>query len=265
MRISNRKNNQIFFQCLLWFIFFLAFSGNISALGFKKQLSPGLELKYKHWNEKKQKITGYTIIKHKRVDNEIIISSENINQKGEAYSKKELWFKGSNGQLKRSEESDYRNGLSVIDIFSKKKIKTSIKQKSEDKTFDIELTDQLIPFEVIDIALQKRIPEIVKNKKVELVLYLPLIAFELAANHLPISLSELGVVAKLEKVEIRHSVLGEKKCVWISVKPTSILVKTLLPPEKTTFSFIFLAESPGYLLEFYQGDVKLQLESVKRD
>ncbi|MBT4286927.1 MAG: hypothetical protein HOD92_06270 [Deltaproteobacteria bacterium] len=265
MRISNRKNNLIFFQSLLWLIFFLVFTSNVLALGFKNQLSPGLELRYKHWNEKKQKITGYTNIKHKIVDQEIIISSENINQKGEVYSKKELWFKASKGQLKRSEESDYRNGLLVIDIFSEKNIKTYVKQKSEEKTFDIELTEQLVPFEVIDMALQKRIPEIIKNKKIELVLYLPLIAFELDANHLPISLSELEIVAKLEKIKTCNSILGEKKCVWISVKPTSFLVKTLLPSEKTTFSFIFLAESPGYLVEFYQGNVKLQLESVNWD
>ena len=265
MRISNKKNNHFLFSCVLCLIFYLVFTGNLLALTFKDQLSPGLELKYKHWNEKKQKITGYTIIKHKLINNQIVISSENINQKGTIYSKKELWFEGKKGRLERSEESDYRNGLSVTDIYSTKSVKSHVKQKSEKKTFDIELTKQLVPFEVIDITLQKRIPEILKKRKVELILYLPLIAFELDANHLPISLSELEIVAKLEKIKTCNSILGEKKCVWISVKPTSFLVKTLLPPEKTTFSFIFLAESPGYLLEFHQGDVKLQLDSVNWD
>jgi hypothetical protein len=262
MRIINKKYKLIFSRFFWGVILLLTTTYSISALEFKDQLSPGLELKYRHWNEKKQKITGYTVIKHKIINGEIVVMSENINKKDKVYSSKQLWFNIEKGQLIKYEETDYRTGLSVKDLFFENNIKSYVKQKSEEKTFNIKLTDRLIPFEVIDLSLQKKVVDIINNKKIALTLYLPLIAFELDAYHLPIALSKLEVVAKFKKIETQKTLLGRKQCVWISVEPTSFFVKTLLPAEKTTFSFTFLAESPGYLLELIQGDVKLQLDSV---
>ncbi len=264
MRITNRKYNLIFFRIFSGAVLLLVISFDIAALEFKNQLSPGLELKYRHWNEKKQKVTGYTVISHKIVNSEVILTSENFNKKGKVFSHKQLWFNADTGQLIKYEEIDYRNGLFVRDLFSRSHIKSYVKQKSEEKKFKIELTDRLIPFEVIDLSLQKKIPQIIDHQKTKLMLYLPLIAFELDANHLPVSLSQLEVVAKLNGIKVQETLLGRQKCVWISVEPTSFWVKTLLPAEKTTFAFTFLVESPGYLLEFIQGDVRLQLEQITK-
>lgn len=263
MYIYNFKPGIAFIKAYLFLLILVASTLNVTALEFKKQLSPGLVLKYKHWNEKKQKITGYTIIEHKRGNkNEILIVSENINQKGEAYSNKKLWFVAETGKLIKYEETDLRNKLSVKDVFSEGTIKSYVKKANEEKTFTIKEAYKLVPFEVIDLAMQQKVPDVVKKHKIELVLYLPLIAFELETNHLPVSLSELEVAVTIRKIKVLDTIFGKKKCAMILIEPTSFWVKTLLPEEKTRFNFIFLAEAPGYLLEFQQGEVKLQLESV---
>ncbi len=63
------------------------------------------------------------------------------------------------------------------DIFLEKTIKSHVKQKTEERTFNIQITDNLVPFEVIDLTLQKKVPEIIDKNKLNLILYLPLIAF----------------------------------------------------------------------------------------
>ncbi len=258
------KNHSLPLKLIFLLIPILVVPLSLHAIDFKEQLNPGLFLKYKHWNIKKKKLTGYTSIKYQIIEKDgnryIVESSEDTKPSGIPYRRKDVWFDYRSGQLMLSWEQDLRSGLSIHDHFEGDEIHSYIVHKEEKKFFSVDMEADLVPFEVIALYLQKQLSDLLKDKKNHrFTLYLPLMAFELEKKHLPLTLSQIGVNTIKEKELTLDTPFGRVPAVQLLIKPTSFLVKQLLPNEKTEFRFTLAGESPYYLLRFKEGDTELIL------
>ncbi|MCP4749693.1 MAG: hypothetical protein GY866_02255 [Proteobacteria bacterium] len=238
------------------------------APGFGEQLRIGEQLKYEHWNTKKKTTTGYTIVHYKpflKDGKEFILeTNQNTDKNGKVFSDKKTWFFRKTGEFSRYEETDYRTQTSISDQIMGKNIVTEIMNDSGIRRFTIEMESDLVPFEILTLMLQKKIPLIREKKRFEFSLYLPALTFELEKKHLPLSFSKLRMIARLEKHLQVDSVFGRKPAVSILVKPDSFLITSLLPRNKTEFRFTFLAEPPHYLIEFEENVTKNTLMEIRR-
>jgi len=232
-------------------------------LDFKQLMRAGEMMKYQHWNIKKKKVTGFTIVRIEEVGWEnkpnILEINQNRRENGALYLEKRSWFDLKTGVLHRYVETDMRTGIEVVNSIENNRITTQIKEKNQIKEFTVDMESDLVPFEVLTLSLRKELPRLLKEQSYNFTLYLPIIASELSKKGLPLSLSKLSMVASVETFREVDCVLGTLDAVQILVKPGSFFITTLLPKEKSEFRFIFALQRPYYLLSFEEGETRSSL------
>ena len=236
-------------------------------LDFKPFLSVGEQMKYHHWNVKEKKATGYTFIhvKNKIIGNRkyILAITQNQDEKGKLYLEKRSWFESDSGKLSRYTERDLRTGIQITNTFENKEITTRIDMNGKINKLAISAEQDIVPFEVLTLYLRKELNRLLKDGQITFVLYLPIIASELAKKGLPLSLSNLSMIASVESKPAVDSILGRIKTVQILVTPGSLLLTAFLPKEKSEFRFIFGLQAPHYLLSFEEGETRSELTQYK--
>ncbi len=238
-----------------------SFSGiQIFALSFKDQLHPVKRLKYKHWHLQKKKITGYTIIEIKTTSKAgkkyYLEINQNLDKNQKIFSEKKTWFHYQTGEMASYTEVDFRTGISITDRVKKDKIVTQVGKKDDQLEFSIQRERKLVPFETLALFLQKQLPELQKKRELTFTLYLPVIAIELKKKNFPLSFSKFEMAAHVIEESQKETPLGLKTSIQVMLKPTSFLINTMLPKEKTAFHFTFMTEPPYLLLAFEENQTR---------
>lgn len=252
--------NRLLKKSLLILLICSCSSFQIFALSFKDQLRPLKQLKYKHWHLKKNKITGYTKIEIKTTfkagKKYFLEINQNLDKDQKIFSEKKTWFNYQTGELASYTEVDFRTGVSITDRVEKADIVTQIREKDDLLEFSIPQEHQLIPFEALALFLQQQLPELQKKRQLTFTLYLPVIAIELKKKNFPLSLSKFEMVARVVEESEKETPLGLKPSIQVILKPTSFLINTMLPKEKTAFHFTFMTEPPFLLLAFEENQTR---------
>ncbi|MBT4088261.1 MAG: hypothetical protein HN580_29980 [Deltaproteobacteria bacterium] len=232
----------------------------VFGLSFKDQLRPVKQLKYKHWHLQKKKITGYTKIEIKTTSKAgkkyFLEINQNLDKDEKVFSEKKTWFDYQTGELASYSEVDFRTGVSISDQVTETEIITQVRKKDDLLELSIQREEQLVPFETLALFLQKFMPELVKKRTLTFTLYLPVIAIELKKNNFPLSFSKFEMVARIVEESKKETPLGLKSSMQILLKPTSFLINTMLPKEKTAFHFTFMTEPPYLLLAFEENQTR---------
>ncbi|MBU3915383.1 hypothetical protein KKA14_07595 [bacterium] len=255
---------------LIFILLFLFFTNPIEAIEFKESLRIGESLKYKHWNVKKNRITGYSVLDYSVFREEgkeyILESTQNVDEKGSVYSRKRSLFDFYTGRLERYEEHDLRTGMRVIDQFENTQVITQVIENDISKNISMKMDPDLVPMEVLTLSLQEKIPIFLKKQPYRFSLYLPAIAIELDKKNFPLSFSKIAFVASVENISEMDTVLGRRKTIKILVKVDSFFLSTLLPKDKTEFRFTYLTEPPYYLVAFedIEGQIILMQITQKK-
>ena len=79
---------------------------------------------------------------------------------------------------------------------------------------------------------------------------------ELEEQGLPRSMSLVKMEVKLKEEMVIETPLGSKRARKILILPRSVLLRALLPKEKTNFEFIITKDAPHYILQFKLGKTK---------
>lgn len=221
---------------------------------------------FEHWNTEKNKITGYTHIsyyKEKSDDKEYLIElSQNRNRNQEVFSEKRIWFFANSGKTVRYLEEDFREKVKTENLYRKERIDTLIKSPKGQKSFRIENSSHLLPFELLSFALRAQISELLKEETLRFDLYLPLLTMELKEKGFPTSFSTLEMEAIVKNLETKKTAFGTKPCVEIKIQPTSFLLKAILPKEKSEFWITFLKDPPYQLIRFKEGVTESRLIKI---
>ncbi|NQU63427.1 MAG: hypothetical protein HQ517_03965 [SAR324 cluster bacterium] len=252
--------NRLLKQILLIFLVFSCASVQVAALEFKNQLRPVKLIKYKHWNLKRKKITGYTKIEIKTTSKAgktyFLEINQNLDEHEKIFSEKNIWYDYQTGQLISYSETDFRTGINISDRVTESGIITQVRKGDELLEFSVERKKELVPFEVLPLFLQNVIPELQQKQKMTFTLYLPVIAIELKQKNFPLSFSQFEMAVQVIKMSSIETPLGIKPAIEILLKPTSLLINTLLPKEKTAFYFTYMTEPPYLLLAFQENQTK---------
>lgn len=262
-----KKRSGKFISTLLFVCSLLCvFKTQLFAFHFNFESQAGITYKYKHWNSKRNKITGFTNISYNYVDRNdkkyLIEKSNNTNSAGVVFSEKVVWFKQKTGKWIFSEEKDYRSNTTVFTERTGNQIKTQIKEKDQIRHLTIDEENGLISFELLTLYLQKNISALAKKSSINFVLFIPHMALELEKKGLPLSWSKLNMIASVEKHELFETVFGKQPAIWIVVKPSSFLITSLLPKGKTEFRFIFQEQKPHLLLMFVENKTESILVKI---
>ena len=253
---TKRVNYQIF-TIFSVIVFLFTLSAQADGLAYKQLLRVGEQMKYEHRNIKKRKVTGYTIVRfeHALLNNVpfILGISRNEQTDGKPYLQKKSWFEAATGKLSQYTEKDIRTGIEITNTYQNEEITTRIKNGTKTKVLKIATEKNLVPFEVLTFHLRKEIPRLLKDQNVSFVVYLPIIASELAKKGLPLSLSKLSMNASVESIQESETIFGRIKTVRILVTPGSLLISALLPKDKSELRFDFGIQSPYYLVSFGEG------------
>ncbi|MBU2515012.1 hypothetical protein KJ966_27135 [bacterium] len=249
---------------VLAFLLIISAANRLNAFESRQLTENSTSKVFKHWNTEKKEITGYTILTYEHDLKNQLIKEHSKNQKKDrtVFMEKELWFTSS-GKLIRYEEIDIAGELKTINIHNDGEIKTEVWEKGERTDFSMKPQPGLIPFEVITLYLQTKVPVLLKERSINFTIYLPIVAIELKKEGLPTSFSVFEVSTTVSKINTEKTVLGNKEVVTVQVRPTSILLAALLPKEKSVFEFSFLKEAPHDLIMFKEGKTQIILESVE--
>lgn len=252
--------NRSLLQLLLIFLILSCASFQVSALGYKNQLHPAKLIKYKHWNLKEKKVTGYTKIEiktmHKAGKKYFFEINQNLDKHEKVFSQKKIWYSYETGELVSYFETDFRTGISISDKVTESEIITRVSEGEEELELSVQQSEGLVPFEVLPLFLQKIIPDLQKKQQMTFTLYLPVIAIELKKKSFPLSLSKFEMAVQVIKSSKMETPLGIKPTIEILLKPTSFLINTLLPKEKTSFYFTYMTEPPYLLLAFEENQTR---------
>lgn len=237
------------------------------SLGFMEQLPVGKKLVYRHWNTKKNKVTGYSVFEYKQVkiDGVDYILEHNLNTKpsGKAFTEKNLLLHGTTGMPQRYEESDFRNDFSILNQYRQGLILTKLTKEGETREFSQPWTDDFTPIEVFALYIRSIMPELMQKDKASFTLYIPMLAFDLEAQGLPHSWSSLQMVAEVKKSKQVESPLGELEALELVIYPDSFLIRSLLPKAKTHFNFVISTQKPYYILQIMENQTRHYLESIE--
>ncbi len=183
--------------------------------------------------------------------------NENTKPDGTVFSRKALWFDMGTGILERYEEQDFRNNMRIVNSYSGNKARTRLTKEQKSREFVVDFsTENTVPFEVILLYLRKHFRSIVKAERYTFSLYLPVLAIELEEKGLPLSLGRITMLARTEGETIVESSRGRFRAVRIDVFPESWALRTLLPREKSHFSFYIDLEFPHHILQFEEGETR---------
>lgn len=255
-----------FHQRGFYLVFFLFLLIGIEAMAsdFQFHVTPEISRKFRHWNESKKEVTGYTTVSYIREKNTdcLIELSKNLGKDRKVFSEKKLWFSPDLSRLIRYEESDLRTDMRTINTYSTDIIHTEAWQKDEKLEFDIQVRHDLVPFEILPHFLQSQIHSLKKDTILKFSLYLPAIATELKNKGMPLSWSKLEMKASIVAMEKLETILGQKETITLQLEATSFLINALLPKDKSRFRFTFMKEAPHHLLVFEEGETKTILDEL---
>ena len=239
----------------------LLFTAKVNGYSFKPQLTDRTAKKFHHWNTKREKITGYTILEYmmNHETGELLEKSRNLDKDLKMYTEKTLWFDEKSGELIKYQEEDFRTDLKTLNIYKSDRILTQVWEKGKKREFKIKITPDLVPFEVLSFYLQSRIDELDEKKTIRFTLYLPIVAVELTNKGLPLSLSQLSMKASVKKKKNRDTIFGKREVITVRVEPTSFFIKTLLGEKKSKFDFYFINQPPYTLVQFKEGDTHTKM------
>lgn len=239
----------------------------VAAFDFRDQLRLTEQLWYEHWHVKKNKITGYTKIEIKTMVNDgksfFLEVNRNLNRKKEVFSEKKTLFSSETGDLMSYTEIDYRTDMRINNRVAGDEILTEVRKGEEAMKIALDREDGLVPFEVLTYYLQSSLPRLQQEGHFVFTLYLPVMAIELKGKGLPPSLSKIEMEVTVEKTGTEESPLGKVNTMHLVLKPTSFLINTLLPREKTEFRFTFMTDPPNLLLSFRENKTSSILTSVR--
>ncbi len=225
------------------------------------ELLPGSRVSFKHWNQKRSEVTGYSHYRYVELVKDdtrfIIEKNENTKPDGEVFTRKTLWFESDSGVPKLYEEEDLREDFRILNTYSLKMMKTRLEKSDNVMEFETDLSkEQAVPFEVLIFFLRKNLINILQTKEYSFTLFLPLLALELEDKGLPRSMSMIRVLVELKEKINLDTPLGQIQGHKILISPQSGILRALIPREKTHFEFTFSAEAPHYLLEFEVGETR---------
>ena len=248
--------NRSFF--LFLFIFLASDFTLLAELKFRQQLPQSKIFHYKHWNLQKKEITGHTEITYRSVikdDKEFILAQQrNLKTDGTLFWERLIWFHPTTGAPVYSQEKDYRAKIEISSEYQAAHLITTIflPEKEQHQEFSLLLGTNVIPFELLTLWLQKQLPQLIRKKELNFILYLPRLAYELEKTPFPRSMAELSVKARMQPPRTWDSPMGKVEVVDLLVVPTDFLVKSLLPKEQSEFRFTFLRDAPHNLVSFQE-------------
>ena len=120
----------------------------------------------------------------------------------------------------------------------------------------------IVPLEIFFLYLRKNFQQILISDDFSFTLFLPLLAMELEEKGLPRSMSMIKMTVELQEENIIDSVLGHIWARKLIILPQSVLLRALLPRDKTNFEFLITKNSPYHVLEFKVGKTKHILREI---
>lgn len=261
--MKNRPLKRVF----IIFLVLVCASTQGFSIDFRNQLPSTKLIKYKHWHLEQNKTTGYTIIRikttHKAGKKYFLEVSQNLDLEKKIFSEKKNWFDFQTGLLVSSSETDYRTGISILNHITATDLVTEVTDGDEHLKLSLEMEEGLVPFAVLPLYLQKSIQELREKRRLTFMLYLPAVAIELKRKGLPISFSKFEIAVSIVGESKIKTPLGVKSAIRILLTPTSLLVNSILPKEKTAFHFTYMTEPPNLLLEFEENQTRSTLETYQ--
>jgi len=218
-----------------------------------KQLKAGAYLRYEHQNQKSQQTTGFSTLSYKQINhNQIEERLVNSKPNGEVFQEKTSLFDAA-GSLLSYKETDHRSGLSIVDIYLKNEVKTTLTKGKQHKELSTRIVDKLVPFEVLTLYLSAHLDSLSQGNTLSFTLFLPQLGLEFE------QFTQIGVNAtKVKQGEVKTP-RGIEPFVEVLVSPTSPLLKMLLPAEKSQFRFTYLTNHPRLLFQFSESQTRSTL------
>lgn len=246
------------------FLFLVLWTGEAWAESYSAVLEGGLKLRYEHRNQKSQQITGYSELSHLR-DDRGRIEERLMNRKpdGELFQEKHTLF-DSRGRLLSYREKDYRSDFEVTDRVENGRIESEITKDGQTLRFVQEYEEDMVPFEVLALHLQKHLSQLRRGEVLKFKLYMPQLAFELKKKGMNRDLAKLAVAARITGRESSGTPRGEEKVVTLVVEVTNPMIQMLLSSERSRFELAFLNESPHYLFYFSEPQTRTVLVEIER-
>lgn len=252
----------------LFYVLLITVTPGVShAMNLAKNVASINESTYEHWHIKNKKVTGYTITRYETkkiyTTEYVVETSRNLTSDHEIFSEKKSWFLSKTGELAKSTETDFRTNTTITHQLTGGQIITNLKNESEIKRLKTPIEPRLILSETLALGIQVLVPEIMNQKKIGFILYVPVLAFDLEEYHLPQSLSKVTMTAKLEKIEKKKTKFGTRKTAVILIQPDSFFLRNILPKSKTEFRFTYLATAPFHLLSLQNANSVIRLVDVQ--
>ncbi len=185
--------------------------------------------------------------------------NRNLDRQKKVFSEKKTWYDQESGQPHSYSETDFRTGVSITNRMTDSGILTEVKEGDEQLEISLDNEKGLVPFEVLTLYLRKSLQKLQKDKELTFTLYLPIMAIELKRKNMPTSFSRFEMTTSIVDRKTEKTPLGMKSAVQILLKPTSFLINSILPKEKTSFYFTFMVEPPHLLLSFQENKTKSTL------
>mgnify|MGYP000586677052 FL=1 len=193
---------------------------------YLNELLPGTKTSFKHWDEQRSEITGYSHFRYESVTRGgkqfIVEKNENTKPDGEVFTRKTLWFDANSGVPEWYEEEDLRKDFRITNTYSGQIMQTKLEKAGKVLEFETDLSrENAVPFEVVIFFLRKNLLQILQTKDYSFTLFLPLLAIELEEKGLPRSMSMIRMDIEPQE-EIRlDTPLGAMKAHKILVLPKS--------------------------------------------
>ena len=228
---------------------------------YLNELLPGTKTSFKHWDEQRSEITGYSHFRYESVTRGgkqfIVEKNENTKPDGEVFTRKTLWFDANSGVPEWYEEEDLRKDFRITNTYSGQIMQTKLEKAGKVLEFETDLSrENAVPFEVVIFFLRKNLLQILQTKDYSFTLFLPLLAIELEEKGLPRSMSMIRMDIEPQEEIPLDTPLGAMKAHKILVLPKSGFLRAILPREKTHFEFTIAEDAPHYLVQFVAGKTR---------
>lgn len=224
-------------------------------------------IQYDHRHIRENKITGYTKIEIKTTvkagKKYFLETNLNLDKEQRVFSEKETWYDADTGFPLRYSEIDHRTGISITNQISRQQIITRVNDGGDYLEISLDMEPGLVPFEVLVPYLQQSLAKLMEEKEIQFILYLPVIAIEMKRKGLPTSFSKIDMAASIDAELNVESPLGRKKAIRVRLNPTSLLMNTILPTERTAFFFTFTVDPPHILLAFQENQTVSSLSEFR--
>ncbi|MBF0279355.1 MAG: hypothetical protein HQM13_16280 [SAR324 cluster bacterium] len=250
-------------KCLLSCLaVFIGMESSGSASEYSTFFLPGSTLVYRHWNLKKNKITGYSRLSYRRVmepGNEFLVEThEDSKPNGKVFLRKKLWFELKTGQPVRYFQEDLRKNWSIENHYKLDAVKSKLSKNGKMIEIDQPLEKNTVPFELLTFYLRRQYAEHQFARDQKFLLYLPATKFE---SEMLSATWDFSAV-KEKELEL-ETPFGMVSAAQILVTTTSDFLKWLLPQSKTNFRFFIEQQMPHHILAFEEHETRFILENLE--